>query len=120
MAQRPIVHIEISAKDREKAGEFYEKLFGWQIKQMPDMNYATFDPGSVPGGGFNPVTEDNPAGKIVIYVYSDDIDSDLEKVKKLGGKVALEKMVVPDVGWIAIFEDPTGNHIGLHTPMRPV
>ena len=62
MSSHPIVHIEFSAKDRQEAGKFYSELFGWKVEQMPEMNYATFDDGKGLGGGFNPITEDNPAG----------------------------------------------------------
>jgi hypothetical protein len=58
MPNHPIVHVEISANDRESAGKFYSELFGWKIQQMPEMDYATFDYGvEGVGGGLNPVRE---------------------------------------------------------------
>ena len=51
MSKHPVVHIEFSAKDVVSAAKFYSDLFGWEIRQMPEMNYATFQPGSGPGGG---------------------------------------------------------------------
>jgi predicted enzyme related to lactoylglutathione lyase len=56
MSKHPIVHVEISALDLQAAGKFYSELFSWNIHQMPEMNYATFDYGVEGiGGGLNPV-----------------------------------------------------------------
>ena len=50
MSEHPIVHVEFSAQDRQAAGKFYNELFGWKVQQIPEMNYATFETGSVAGG----------------------------------------------------------------------
>jgi len=115
MAQHPIVHIEFSAKDREAAGKFYSEIFGWQIQQMPEMNYATFEAEGGPGGGFNPLTEENPAGTVTVYIETDDIDATLAKIAARGGKMVQPKAEIPGYGWMGIFADPTGNKVGLYT-----
>ena len=117
MSNRPIVHVEISAKDLEKAGKFYSEIFGWKVEQIPEMNYATFEAEGGPGGGFNPVNDGNPAGTVIVYVGTDDIDADLAKAESLGGKTIVPKTVIPQMGWFGIFEDPSGNRLGLYTPM---
>jgi len=118
MSNHPIVHIEISANDREAAGKFYHDLFGWEVQQFPDMDYATFTTGDGgPGGGFNPVRPDNPSGTIMVYVNTDHLDETVRKVESLGGKIVSPRMEIPDVGWFAIFSDPTGNHIALLEPL---
>jgi len=116
MSKHPIVHIEISALDREAAGKFYADVFGWKVQQMPEMNYAMFDTGQEDVGvGLNPVTDENPAGSVVVYIDSDDINTTLSKVEKSGGKSLVPKTPIPGMGWFAIFMDPTGNKIGLYT-----
>ena len=117
MSKNPIVHIEFSAQDREETSKFYTDLFGWEVQHIPEMNYATFDTGSQPGGGFNPVSESNPAGTILVYVGTDDIDASLAKAEELGGKTTVPKTEVPGFGWMAFFVDPTGNTVGLWTGM---
>ena len=117
MSTHPIVHIEFSAKDREDTAKFYSELFGWKVRQIPEMNYATFDPGNGPGGGFNPVSEENPAGTVLVFVGSTDINADLKKAESLGGKIVVPKMEIPMTGWFGVFEDPSGNRIGLYTAM---
>jgi len=114
MNKHPIVHIEISAKDREAASKFYSELFGWQVHQMPEMNYATFEADGGPGGGFSPIGETNPVGSVIVYVDTDDIAASLDKAVELGGKVVVPETPIPDMGWFAIFEDPTGNRTGLY------
>jgi predicted enzyme related to lactoylglutathione lyase len=63
MSKHPIVHIEFSTKDRKESGKFYNELFGWNVQQMPEMDYAMFESGEGVGGGLNPVTEGFPAGR---------------------------------------------------------
>jgi len=118
MSTHPIVHIEFSAQDREAAGQFYGQAFGWQIQQMPEMNYATFEAEGGPGGGFNPVNQQNPSGTVLVYIASDDIEASLVKIESLGGKTIIPKTEIPQVGWFAIFTDPTGNQVGLYTSMN--
>ena len=117
MSKHPIVHIEFSAKDREEAGKFYSEAFGWQVQQIPDMNYATYETGEGVGGGLNPVSDEYPAGTVAVYIGTDDIEASLKKVEELGGKTVVPKMEVPGMGWMAFFNDPTGNMVGLWKDM---
>ena len=117
MSKHPIVHVEFSALDREASVKFYADLFGWKIESIPEMNYATFEPGEGVGGGLNPVQDENPAGTVIVYIGTDDIDASLAKAQKLGGKAIVPKTEIPGMGWFGIFLDPTGNKIGLYTAM---
>ncbi|UCD97607.1 MAG: VOC family protein [Chloroflexota bacterium] len=118
MADHPVLHIEFSAADRVAAGEFYRDLFGWEVVQMPEMNYATFSTGEEPGGGFNPISEENPPGTVIAYIGTDDIDASLAKAEALGGKKLMPKTEIPETGWVGLFSDPTGNIVGLYTPLQ--
>ncbi len=117
MSKHPIVHVEISSADREASGKFYHDLFGWEVQQMPEVNYATFATGDGEvGGGLNPVTPENPPGTIMVYVNTEDIEDSLRKVESLGGKVLSRPQMIPDVGLFALFKDPTGNTLALLQP----
>lgn len=118
MSKHHVVHIEFSAEDRETAGKFYRDLFGWDVVQMPEMNYATFETGENVGGGFNPVSDTNPAGTVIVYIGTDDIEASLAKAESLGGKIVLPKSEIPETGWFGFFTDPTGNVVGLYTPLE--
>jgi uncharacterized protein len=43
------------------------------------------------------------------------VDAVLARVEKAGGKIVLPKTSIGENGWIAIFQDTEGNHIGLHS-----
>jgi predicted enzyme related to lactoylglutathione lyase len=119
MSRRNVVHVEIPAASVEAAGRFYQDLFGWKIQHMPEMNYTMWEAGDGSGGGLPEVSADNPAGQVLVYIDSDDIDADLKNVKKLGGRVLHEKTEIPGMGWFGIFKDPTGNVLALYTSMNP-
>ncbi|MEN8172438.1 MAG: VOC family protein [Chloroflexota bacterium] len=119
MANHNIVHIEFSAQDREAAGKFYSEAFGWKIQQFPEMNYTIFETEDGPGGGFNPVSENNPAGTVLVHIATDDIEDNLAKIESLGGSTLVPKTEIPQVGWFAIFTDPTGNQVALYTSLKP-
>ena len=119
MSRRNVVHVEIPAANVEAAAKFYADLFSWKIESVPEMNYTMWEDGSGFGGGFPEVSAENPAGKVLVYIDSDDIDADLKKVVQLGGKVLQEKMEIPQTGWFGIFQDPTGNVLALYTSMNP-
>lgn len=119
MSRRNIVHVEIPAANVEAAGKFYQELLGWKIQPVPEMNYTMWEAADGSGGGFPEVSADNPAGQVLVYIDSDDIEVDLKNIKKLGGKVLHEKTEIPGMGWFGIFRDPTGNVLALYTSMNP-
>lgn len=114
MFKHPIVHIEFSANDREAAAQFYNDVFGWEIQHMPEMNYSTFMCDDKLGGGFNPVTDQNPAGTVTVYIQVEDFEATLAQIEARGGKTILPKTEIPGVGWFAFFTDPTGNKVALY------
>ena len=119
MPKRNVVHIEIPAADVAKAGQFYKDLFGWEIQDVPEMNYTMWDAGDGSAGGFNPLGPEIKPGDVLIYVNSEDIESDLKQAKSLGGTITHEKAEIPGAGWYGMFRDPTGNVIALYTSMDP-
>jgi len=119
MSKRNIVHVEIPSINVEAAGKFYADLFGWKMQPMPEMNYTMWEAGDGDEyGGLPQVSEDNPAGQVLIYIASEDIEADLKKVEKIGGKVLHKKTEIPGMGWFGIFQDPTGNVLGLYTSIN--
>lgn len=117
MAKHPIVHVEIPAANRMAAGDFYSKVFGWEIQQHPEMNYAVFNTGSMPGGGFSPTSGEQAAeaGKVMVFIGTDDIEDSLATIQANGGSTVLPKTEIPGIGWFAVFTDPTGNNLALFT-----
>ncbi|MBI5824182.1 MAG: VOC family protein [Chloroflexi bacterium] len=119
MSKRNVVHVEIPAANVESAGKFYADLFGWKLQPMLEMKYTMWEAADGTGGGFPEVSDEFPAGQVLVYIASDDIDADLKNVKKLGGKVLREKTEIPGMGWFGIFQDPTGNVLAVYASMNP-
>ncbi len=118
----PVVHFEIPFEKIERAKEFYEKTFGWQINNVPEMNYnlittAETDenqmikkPGAINGG----MTEKNEINKnVLITIKVSSIDDYLKTIPENGGKILMEKQTVGDMGFTAYFEDTEANIVGL-------
>ncbi len=115
MSNHTIVHIEIPTRNPEESGKFYQQLFGWKVTRDVKMDYTMWEPEAAPGGGFIPLGAQTKPGEVLLYVDSNDIDADLKKAEKLGGKVVAPKKEIPTVGWFATFKDPTGNTVALFT-----
>ena len=111
-----ICHVEIPTTDVKKSGEFYKKLFGWEINYGWGPDYATFSTGEgqMSGGGLERKDQFTP-GNVIIYVLVDDIEAMLGKALDLGAKKVKEKTEIPNVGWFGLFNDLDGNTIGLFT-----
>ncbi len=120
MPNRP-VHFEIHAGDPERAVTFYAAVFGWTFtKWEGPMPYWLIDTGTGDGinGGLMPRQGAAPAeGQAVnAYVVTMDVasvDASVAAVTGHGGAIALPKMPVPGVGWLAYGKDPEGNIFGM-------
>lgn len=110
-----IVWFEIPADNMARAKTFYGKLFGWKIGPFHGMNeYWMVETkggkGSLNGGMY---TRKYPAQQIVNYVNVASVSRTSAKVKKLGGKISMEKTAVPGMGYFAVCQDTDGNTFGL-------
>ena len=126
-----VVHFEIHAKDLDGMQRFYNSIFGWDIKDMgPQMgNYRMVvtgkdEPGAKwPGinGGMTPrqgepSADGQAVNAFVCTITVDDVDACIEKVKKAGGSIALDKMDIPGVGKMVYCKDPERNIFGMLQP----
>ena len=118
-----VVHFEIHAEEPERAMGFYRELFGWQFTKwdgpMPYWMVVT-GPDAQPGinGGLMKRMGPAPAtGQAVnafaCTCYVENVDASFAKALALGATVALPKMAVPGVGWLAYIHDTEGNILGM-------
>ncbi len=123
MSSHPIVHVDIPATDRKALSEFYKNTFGWNLNLEPSFDYLQFNTGSDPDGAFVTSSEGAWAGagpnSPILYIGTDDLSGDLVKIEAAGCQIFMPKMEVLGVGWMALFRDPSGNHIGLFQYMQP-
>jgi predicted enzyme related to lactoylglutathione lyase len=110
-----IVHFEIHSTDPEKALAFYSACFGWKANQWGGEDYWLITTGEgEPGidGGLMRSRDGQP--RTVNTLQVDDVDAAVATVLENGGQVALPKMPIPGVGYVAYCIDPTGNLFGVY------
>lgn len=122
----PFIHAELATTNVPKAKAFYSKLFKWKLRDLPTPTpagkYTMIEPGGDLGTGGGIMKQMCPGAPSawMPYVLVDDIDASTKKAKKLGAKIMKDVTAVGDMGWLSIFEDPTGAIIGLwETNERP-
>ena len=120
-----VIHFEIHASQPEALVAFYTALFGWKFSRWGEVEYWLIDTGAKdqPGidGGLVPRRGDGPlamaaVGSFVCTVQVDSLDASLARGAELGASVAMPKMPVPGVGWLAYIKDPDGNLLGMMQP----
>ncbi len=110
----PVVHFEIGCRDRDRAEQFYSRLFGWR---MQGAGPATMiDTGAESGiHGHITALGHEPHHYTMFYVQVDDLAGSLSRAESLGGKTLIPPLDIP-TGSFAWCADPDGNTIGLWKP----
>ena len=117
------VHFEIHAEDMDRAQRFYETVLGWSFQAWGDGSYRLIitGPDEAPGinggmvkrmGTVDRMSPD-PVIAFVCTVDVDDVDAYVARALAVDGLVAVPKMPVPGVGWLAYVKDTEGNIFGL-------
>lgn len=119
MSTSKFVHVELSSKDQAAMKKFYGAAFGWEFEDFPGMgNYTTFTSGEGDvGGGFNPISDENPPGNVVIYIHTDDLADTKARIEAGGGTILMEDYDIPTVGTMSMFKDPSDNVLALLQPV---
>jgi predicted enzyme related to lactoylglutathione lyase len=116
------VHFEIQASDPQQLIDFYSAMFDWSFSKWEGGDYWLVGTGEVgqPGinGGLLPRRGPRPeegasVNAFVCTVDVEDLDKSLQKLTEQKGIVAVPKMPVPGVGWLAYAKDPDGNIFGM-------
>ena len=120
-----VIHFEIHAAQPQALIDFYSALLGWKFNQWQGQPYWLVETGDAtqPGinGGLVPRHGAAPTAMQAVSAYVctaqvDDLDEALTTMADLGGSLALARMPVPGVGWLAYIKDPDGNILGLMQP----
>jgi predicted enzyme related to lactoylglutathione lyase len=116
-----VIHFEIHAENPERASQFYSSLFQWQFSKWEGpMDYWLIKTGEEGSPGINGGlvkrhgTIDGQA--VIAYVCTidvEDVDRVLQNITSKGGTIALPKMPIPSVGWLAYAKDTEGNIFGI-------
>jgi uncharacterized protein len=120
-----VIHFEIHASQPEALIDYYGALLGWTFIKQEAMDYWLIETGPDDQPGINgglvrrPVAgpAESPAvNAFICTVQVDSLDETLVTNAGLGGVVALPKMTVPGVGWLAYIKDTDSNILGLLQP----
>ena len=112
-ASGKICYLEIPATDIARSADFYQRVFGWNIRRRVDGSTAFDDAvGEVSGAwvlGRPPASQPG----LLLYVMVDSVAATVDSVIANGGEIV--QPIGADVPEItARFRDPAGNVIGLY------
>jgi predicted enzyme related to lactoylglutathione lyase len=110
---------QIGSDDPAGAERFYHELFGWTVEggagpEVPYRPLVTPD-GTIGGAIFG--TEGRVPNHAMICVVVDDVAKTVEAAQALGATVAFPVSTTPDGLVFADLLDPSGNRIGVYTPV---
>ena len=112
---------ELMTNNVEQAKAFYHDTLGWEYQPMPMEPDGTYwlvsgDPQPIcgmfemSGDQFEPKSD-----QWVAYIAVDDIDKRVEKARKRGATIVREPWDIPNIGRIAMIQEPGGATIGWMT-----
>ncbi|HEX2441151.1 MAG TPA: VOC family protein [Methylomirabilota bacterium] len=113
------VHVELHTNDLTKAKDFYAKLFGWKLQDVPmpgGSSYTMIDVGGGTGGGMMTNQAPGTPPHWMAYVGVDDVRASTKKARDLGAKVVVDVMEVGEYGTMSVITDPTGATIAMWQP----
>ena|SRR5947209_18697940 len=108
-----ICYLQIPTTDVARSAEFYQRVFGWKIRDRGDGHLA-FDDGVGEVSG-EWVLNRTPAEKpgVLVHIWVDSVAATLKLVVAEGGQVV--NPIGVDPGEVtAHFRDPAGNVFGLY------
>ena len=116
-------HFEIHADDPQRAINFYQNVFGWQFNKWDGpqeywlIKTGESDQPGIDGGLLKrmgpPPTDAQAVNAYVCTVLSSGLDADVTQSLSNGGSIAVPKMAIPGMGWLAYVKDTEGNIFGV-------
>ena len=116
-----VVHFEIHASEPQALIAFYTEVFAWTFTRWGEADYWLVQTGEAgqPGIDGGLVLRHGPrpgaadaVGAFVCTVDVASLDDTLARAQRAGASVALPRMPVAGVGWLAYLKDPDGNLFG--------
>jgi predicted enzyme related to lactoylglutathione lyase len=112
-ANGKICYIEIPATDIARSSAFYQKVFGWTLRQRGDGHTAFDDAVGAVSGTWVLGRPPASAPGLLMYIMVDSAAETLDTIVASGGQIV--QPVGQDAPVItARFRDPGGNVIGLY------
>ncbi len=118
--QNPLVYFEIPVEDLDRAMNFYNKVFGFELHKtkIDGLEMALF-PFQESAKGISGALVKGEIYKptitgVLVYFGVKSIDDVLKKAVINKGKVLYSKTSNGELGYVAEFKDSEGNRIALH------
>ena len=111
-----VVHFEIPADEPERASKFYKDVFNWDIQKWDGPeDYWLVGTGDKSQLGIDGgiLKRRHPQQPPVNTIDVPSVDDFTKKIVDNGGEIALPKMPVPGIGWLAYCKDTEGNIFGI-------
>ena len=123
MKKNMVGWFEIPVSDMDRAKKFYETVFKIEIgvhdfggTLMGWFPFKEDRPGAAGSLIQNQAYEPSDKKGVLIYFSSENVNNELAKVEKSGGKVLKPKtQISPDIGYMGLLIDTEGNRIALHS-----
>ena len=111
-----VTHFEIYGEKPSELVEFYQYVFGWEIEQMPAVDYWLINTGADGGKTLNGGLTYRAIPGLngwMLYVQVPFLDETIALIQSLGGSVIRPKTAVPKAAWVTIVADPAKNIFGV-------
>jgi hypothetical protein len=107
-----VTYLQIPTVDAEASADFYERVFGWTIRQR-GTSHVTFADGSghVIGAFIVGRVISREPG-VLPYIYVSNIDEAVAAIKANGGEIVRDIYPEGDLE-VATFRDVAGNQLGV-------
>lgn len=111
---------EVPANNFQQAVDFYSYIYGIEMEQNFDGNYAmAFFPANKGIGGAivsGPGSTPSDTGPLLYLNGGKDLNTILGRVEEAGGRIVMAKTLISEeAGYFAIFIDSEGNKLALHS-----
>ncbi|HEU0164158.1 MAG TPA: VOC family protein [Thermomicrobiales bacterium] len=108
-----ICYLEIPSRNVQQSAEFYQTVFGWNIRTRGDGATAFDDTTGEVSGSFELNRPAATEPGVLIYIMADSAAEAVRAVVAAGGEIV--SPIDPDFREIiATFRDPSGNLFGIY------
>lgn len=109
------VHFEIQSPDTDKTKAFFSTLFGWTFTTWggSEEYFPVVTGESEPGINGGLMASPDGQARTINVIQVEDLDATVAQITAEGGQIALPRMTVPGVGYVAYGLDPTGFLFGV-------
>ncbi|HJZ69468.1 MAG TPA: VOC family protein [Blastocatellia bacterium] len=108
-----ICYLEIPTTDIARSVDFYQTVFGWQIRRRGDGATAFDDGVGEVSGAWVTGRPSSPVPGLLLYIMVDGVSATVEAIIANGGRI-IQPLGVDAPELTARFADPDGNVLGLY------